>query len=75
MTVQYPPRKRYLYFKSGERVVRVNKDDPADKMEVEREGAVKYTIDPRNRVIYYLTESGEMVKEEFGGKQATKQVE
>ena len=121
ITIDYPPRKQYVYFKSGDNIIQVscliyrlclflimchlfndcdelisrfvqlfkphppptahflpyyiviilfqvNKDNPDDKRTIRRRGAVKYTIDNRRDILFYLTEDGSLKKEPLDSK-------
>jgi hypothetical protein len=46
----------------------VNKDNPNDKRTIKRPNAVKYAIDNRRDILFYLTEGGSIMKEPLDSK-------
>lgn len=59
-------QKEYMYYISNDKVIMVNKDDPADKQEMSRTGAAKYVMDGKRGVLFYVMFNRNIVKEDIG---------
>ena len=67
LTLRLPKRQNYVYYISGESVVKANRDDPKDVKSISRPGATNYNVDPVSGDIYYVTGDKIIMKENFAG--------
>ena len=51
-------------------LLQVNKNNPNDKRTIKRRDAVKYTIDNKRDMLFYLTKDGSIMKEPLDSKNA-----
>ena len=59
------PAGQYIYYTSKGALIKVNKEDPTDKISISRAGGRNYVYDPKTKTLYFLRFNA-VVKETLG---------